>query len=96
MKFTETDYQIKSMLYDIIAVLGGQSDILSTIGSWKDSMPDEDILLSLKCWFEEKGKDQIGTLIIAGFDRNKIIEMANQPPFDNNVKPDDVGLDMVL
>ena len=54
---SEIDIQIKNEIYWALSLLGGKSDILGTVGSWKDTMPDEDILSCLKLWNEWKRKE---------------------------------------
>lgn len=41
-------------MYFCVQLLGGQSDILSTIGSWRDTLPDEDVLEALDFWINDK------------------------------------------
>jgi len=41
-------------MYLCVQLLGGQSDILSTIGSWRDTLPDEDVLEALDFWINDK------------------------------------------
>lgn len=53
-QFTPNDKRIVKCLYYCIAALGGQSDILGVIGSWGDSLPDEDVLLMLEDWLNEQ------------------------------------------
>lgn len=48
LKFTKTDYQIRNELYRSFALLGQKSDLLSVIGSWKDTLSDDDIFKILK------------------------------------------------
>ena len=54
------DRKIIIELYHSLALLGAKMDLLGTVGSWKDSMSDEDTLSSLKAWnkatFEELRK----------------------------------------
>lgn len=52
--FTKTDYEIIDEISRSISLLGGQSDILGTIGSWKDTLSDEDVLSCLKSWNKAK------------------------------------------
>ncbi len=42
--------EIINELYRAFVLLGAKMDLLSTIGSWKDSMPDQDVLSSLRAW----------------------------------------------
>jgi hypothetical protein len=44
------DRQIVLELYRAVVLLGGQSDLLGVIGSWKDSLPNDDVLAGLKAW----------------------------------------------
>ena len=37
-------------LYRTVVLLGGESDLLGLIGSWGDSLPDEDVLAGLQAW----------------------------------------------
>lgn len=39
-------------MYLCVELLGGQSDILSTIGSWRDTLSDEDVLGALDVWID--------------------------------------------
>lgn len=53
--------QIKAEIVKAIVRLGGKSDLVSTINSWGEEMPDEDTLSDLKQWnkvtLEAKQKD---------------------------------------
>jgi hypothetical protein len=42
--------EIKSEIYRSLVLLGAESDLLSTVGSWGESLPDEDVLANLKAW----------------------------------------------
>lgn len=42
--------QIITEIYKAVEKLGGMSDILSMIGSWRDTLPDADVLAGLKEW----------------------------------------------
>ena len=50
MEWTKTDQVVKNLLYECIAHLGGLSDILGTIGSWKETISDTQAASSLQCW----------------------------------------------
>jgi hypothetical protein len=52
MEWTETDVLIKDRLYECIEILGGMSDILGSIGSWKDTLSDQEVLACLDLWIE--------------------------------------------
>jgi hypothetical protein len=45
-------------MYLCVQLLGGRSDILSVIGSWRDSLPDEDIFEALDSWIDDKVLEQ--------------------------------------
>jgi hypothetical protein len=45
-------------MYLCVQLLGGQSDILSTIGSWRDSLSDKDVFESLDSWIDDKLLEQ--------------------------------------
>lgn len=49
--------EIKSEIAKAVHLLGGQSDILCIIGSYKDTLPDADILQMLKEWNTDKEKE---------------------------------------
>ncbi len=49
--------ELKDEIYRAIKKLGGQSDILSIIGSLGDTMSDEDVLLELKAWNDSPDSD---------------------------------------
>ncbi len=44
--------QIVSEVYRALVLMGANSDLLGTIGSWGDSLPDADVLANLKAWNE--------------------------------------------
>ena len=52
MEWTKTDQVVKNLLYECIAHLGGLSDILGTIGSWKETISDTQAASSLQCWLD--------------------------------------------
>jgi hypothetical protein len=41
-------------LYRTLVLLGAESDLLGTVGSWGDSLSDQDVLAGLKEWNEER------------------------------------------
>lgn len=47
MKYTETQLKIIASLQQLLADMGAQSDLLSIIGSWGDTLADEEILQML-------------------------------------------------
>jgi len=44
------NHEIKTEIYKAFVLLGAGSDLLGTIGSWEDSLPDEDVLCNLYVW----------------------------------------------
>lgn len=52
MEWTKIDQQVKNLLYKCIDQLGGESDILGTIGSWKETISDSQVASSLQCWLD--------------------------------------------
>jgi hypothetical protein len=42
--------EIVSELYRTLVLLGAGSDLLGTIGSWGDSLPEGNVLSGLKAW----------------------------------------------
>ena len=51
-KETTTNSEIKSAIYHAFVLLGAQMDLLVSIGSWGDSMSDDDVLSGLRHWNE--------------------------------------------
>lgn len=44
-------------IYLALVLLGAESDLLGTVGSWGDSLPEEDVLSGLKAWNEATLKE---------------------------------------
>lgn len=57
-EFTKEQFQIIEQINVAISLLGGKSDILGTIASWGDTIDDNEVLESLKCWNESTAKEQ--------------------------------------
>lgn len=55
------DREIIDQIYQAFELLGAQSDLLGTIGSWKDSLPDYEVLAGLKAWNEATRAEQVLT-----------------------------------
>jgi len=49
--------QIVGELYRALVLLGASSDLLGTIGSWGDSLPEADVLANLKGWNREAKRE---------------------------------------
>lgn len=45
-----TDRPIVHEIYRALVLLGAGNDLLGTVNSWKDSLPDEDVLANLQAW----------------------------------------------
>lgn len=45
-----TEMQIRSEIYLAFARLGADAGLLATIGSWGDTLPDDEVLRLLKSW----------------------------------------------
>lgn len=50
---------IRRELYKTIQLMGGKSDILGIVGSWGDTLPDEDILNGLRDYNDGLTIDQL-------------------------------------
>lgn len=46
--------EIIGEIYRCLVLLGAKSDLLGTVGSWRDSLPDEEVLSGLKAWNQAK------------------------------------------
>lgn len=46
------EQKIINAIYECVEILGGKSDILGTIGSWHDTISDEDVLAGLVAWID--------------------------------------------
>lgn len=55
--FKPIDFLIVSEINKSLALLGGKSDILGTVASWKDTLTDDEVLSHLKNWNEWKVSD---------------------------------------
>lgn len=42
--------EIIGELYRSLVLLGAENDLLGTVGSWGDSLPDQDVLSGLRAW----------------------------------------------
>ena len=61
-KFTETDFKIIDQIAKAISLLGGKNDILGSICSWKDTLPDVEVLNGLESWNDWKRNELIERL----------------------------------
>lgn len=50
----ESERRVITQLYKVIKELGGQSDLLGIIGSWGDTLTDEEVEAHLKFWLESQ------------------------------------------
>ncbi len=46
----EVKREIINELYRAFVLLGARMDLLSIVGSWKDSLSDQDVLSGVKAW----------------------------------------------
>ena len=53
MRDCQVNQEIVSELYRTLVLLGAESDLLGTVGSWGDSLSDQDVLSNLKMWNQE-------------------------------------------
>ena len=54
--------QIVHKLYRVIALLGGQPDILAVVGSIGDTLTDEEALSELNDWIKKRESDLVELL----------------------------------
>jgi hypothetical protein len=50
------EQQIRSEIYRAFEILGANSELLATIGSWGDTLDDEEILRLLKEWNTDEAR----------------------------------------
>ena len=50
MQKNRPNQEIVQEIYRALVLLGAKSDILGTVGSWGNSLPDGDVLTNLKAW----------------------------------------------
>ena len=53
MAFEKLDYDIRNEIYISLCLLGADSNILSVVGSWNETMPSEDLLGMMRTYNEE-------------------------------------------
>lgn len=58
----KSDYDIMHEIYRAVALLGGKSDILALIGSWRDCLGNEDVLAGLREWNKFTAEELNGRL----------------------------------
>ncbi|WP_445750007.1 hypothetical protein [Polaribacter sp.] len=58
MAFEKLDYDIKYEIYISLCLLGADSNILSVIGSWNETMPN-DVLLEMMRTYNEEIRDNL-------------------------------------
>ena len=63
---SKIDLKIIQELNYSLSLLGAKSDLLGTVGSWKDCLPDEDVLAGLRAWNNWKRKELSERLSLAG------------------------------
>jgi hypothetical protein len=63
---SEIDFKIVQELLNALSLLGAKSDLLGTVASWKDTLKDGDVLVSIRVWNEVKSKELKERLSLAG------------------------------
>jgi len=63
---TKTDLKIIQELLRSLSLLGAKSDLLGTVASWKDTLNDEDVLVSIRVWNNAKADELKELLSLAG------------------------------
>uniref|UniRef100_UPI004048B99F hypothetical protein n=1 Tax=Polaribacter sp. TaxID=1920175 RepID=UPI004048B99F len=58
MAFEKLDYDIKYEIYISLCLLGADSNILSVVGSWNETMPN-DVLLGMMRTYNEEIRDNL-------------------------------------
>ena len=53
MGFNKLDYDIRNEIYISLCLLGADSNILSVIGSWNETMPNKTLLGMMKTYNKE-------------------------------------------
>ena len=56
MESKSPNREIVSEIYRSLVLLGAESDLLGVVGSWGDSLPEQDVLADLKGWNEATAK----------------------------------------
>ena len=49
--------EIKTEIYRALVLLGADNGLLGAIGSWGESLPDEEVLQNLKGWNESTARE---------------------------------------
>jgi hypothetical protein len=62
MQIQSPNREIVSELYRSLVLLGAESDLLGTVGSWGDSLPEEDVVANLRGWNEATVKELKGRI----------------------------------
>jgi hypothetical protein len=62
MQAHKLNTEIVGEIYCALVLLGAGSDLLGTVGSWGDCLPDEDVLDGLRCWNEATLKEVKGRI----------------------------------
>jgi len=57
-KTVSNDVLFAQKVYLVVQLLGGQSDILATIGSWRQEVDDQTTFDCLDAWIEAKIEEQ--------------------------------------
>lgn len=63
---SKLEIQIINEIVRSLSLLGAKSDLLGTVGSWKDTLSEEDVLAGLKAWNEWKRGELSERLSLGG------------------------------
>ena len=62
MQFQPINREVVSEIYRALVLLGAEADLLGTVGSWGDSLSEEDVLSGLRCWNQATLKEIKGRI----------------------------------
>ncbi|HSY36815.1 MAG TPA: hypothetical protein VK814_13755 [Acidobacteriaceae bacterium] len=57
MPNAQPNQEIVQEIYRALVLLGAEADLLGTVGSWGNSLPEADVLGNLKAWNLQTAKD---------------------------------------
>lgn len=64
MAFEKLDYDIRNEIYISLCLLGADSNILSVVGSWNDTVPNE-VLLGMMRTYNKELRDNLKMVLDA-------------------------------
>lgn len=75
---SEIELKIVREINYALSLLGAKSDLLGTVGSWKDCLPDEDVLAGIKAWNEWKRTELSERLSLGSADNSTFVSSLKQ------------------